>query len=350
MPELRECLVESNVISDPGISTLPAIFAPLTLANHLRQALPNEYRTLRHLYFQILKHHPGSRCTFEMAMETANGWRLVIGKVYAVDRPDVYQIMEEIQRAGFGSQDEFSIPKPLAYLHGLRLLLQERVRGPLAKQVFLAGSERDRTKAVARCARWLAKFHAVGPRSGEVSKPIGQLHSIARWSRTIAKLGQPLSDMAERLSRRLEEEAAEPRGIARCAGHGSFNCNQIILTEDRTTVFDWDSYDVADPCRDVARFLVALQRLAFKYLGSIRALDGIAEVFLKTYQALSPFKVAENLPWYRALACLKLSFYEADRSVCTLRDGIEALLSEGGACPGKIRRRQHDGKIGRPSG
>ena len=284
---------------------------------------------MRHLHFQILKHHPGSRCTFEMAMETANGLGWVIGKVYAVDRPDVYQIMQEIQQVGFGSQDEFAIPKPLAYLHGLRLLLQERIQGPLAKQVFLIDSERERTKAAACCARWLAKFHAVGPRSGEISDPLDQLHSIARWFQTIAKLGKPLADMAEQLSRRLQERAAEATGMARCAGHGSFNCNQIILTEDRTIAFDWDSYDVADPCRDVARFLVALQRLAFKYLGSIRALDGIAEVFLKTYQALSPFGVAGNLPWYRALTCLRLSTYEAARPVCTLRDGIEALLSEG---------------------
>jgi len=53
-------------------------------------------------------------------------------------------------------------------------------------------------------------------------------------------------------------------GTERCAGHGSYNCNQIILTEERTITFDWDSYDVADPGRGVARFLVALQRLAFK--------------------------------------------------------------------------------------
>ena len=156
VPELRERMVESNVVSDPGISTLPAIFDPVTIANHLRRALPNEYGTMQHLTFHILKHHPGSRCTFEMAMETANGWGWVVGKVYAVDRPDVYRTMQEIQRAGFGSQDEFSIPKPLAYLHGLRLLLLERVQGPLAKQVFLIGSEPDRTKAAARCARWLA--------------------------------------------------------------------------------------------------------------------------------------------------------------------------------------------------
>src|SRR5205807_8653582 len=92
---------------------------------------------------------------------------------------------------------------------------------------------------------------------------------------------------------------------------------------------DRDSRDGADPCRDVATFAGARQRLASKYMGSIRALDGIAEIFLKTYQTLSPFDVPANLPWYRALTCLRLSKYDATRPVCTSRDGIQALLSEG---------------------
>ena len=326
---MRECLLESNVICDPGIPTLAAIFDSATIAGLLRKALPGKFGTVRHLKFQVLKHHPGSRCTFEIAVETAKGWDSVVGKVYALDRPDVYRTMQEVQRAGFGSEDEFSIPKPLAYLSGLRLLLQERVHGPRAKQIFLTGSGQDRAQASARCAQWLAKFHAAGPRSGEALYPIEQLHSAARWSRTIAKLGQPLADMATRLFSHLEEGATKTTAAATCAGHGSFNCNQIIVTEGRTVVLDWDGYDVADPCRDVARFLVALQRLAFKYLGSIRALDCIAEIFLKTYQALSSYEVAATLPWYRALTCLRLSKYEANRPVCTFRDGIEALLTEG---------------------
>ena len=142
-------------------------------------------------------------------------------------------------------------------------------------------------------------------------------------------MGALFACQVKHLSKRLEEEAASANGRELCAGHGSYNCNQIILAADRTITFDWDSYDVADPCRDVARFTVALQRLAFKYLGSIRALDPAVEVFLNTYKTLSPFEVDANLAWYRALTCLRLAKYEANRPVCTFREGIEALLSEG---------------------
>src|ERR1700674_2412129 len=102
--------MESNLISDPGISTLPAIFDSVSIGKHLRPALAHEYRTIESLRFKILKHHPGSRCTFEIMLRTDHGWDCLIGKVYAADRADVYWTMEAIRRAGFGPKDEFSIP------------------------------------------------------------------------------------------------------------------------------------------------------------------------------------------------------------------------------------------------
>ena len=329
VPRSERCSLESSVISDPGIPTLAAIFDSAILENHLRSVLPEQCALVQDIRFHILKHHPGSRCTVEIALHTASGWEYAIGKVYASDRADVYRAMDAIRREGFGAADEYSIPKPLAYLSSLRLLLQEKVQGPRAKQVFLTGSEWDREQASKRCARWLAKFHTIAPLSGEVLDPNNEPHAIARWSRSIAKLGEPLASMVEELSERLLERVAAVRAGQLCAGHGSYNCNQIILAEGRTVAFDWDSYDVADPCRDVARFVVALQRLAFKYLGSFHALDGAIEIFLETYQELTPYQLTANLPWYRALTCLRLSKYEAHRPVCTFHDGIQALLAEG---------------------
>jgi len=320
---------EAEVITDPGIPTLAEAFDSVTIAKCLRQARPDRWEAIEDIRFWTLKHHPGKRCTFEIRLRTANARTYLIGKVYAEDRSDVYRAMDEIMRAGFGPGEELSIPQPIAYFPALRLLLQEKVEGPRAKQTFLTGDERDRVEAAKRCARWLAKFHAIAPRSGRVFDLTKHMNAVERWSQTIARLGEAFPSHARKLFRRLEEGAASANGRELCAGHGSYNCNQIILTKERTITFDWDGHDVADPSRDVARFIVALQRLAFKYLGSIRALDAVAEVFLKTYTALSPFEITGNLSLYRALTCLRLAKYEANRPVCTLREGIEALLDEG---------------------
>jgi aminoglycoside phosphotransferase (APT) family kinase protein len=237
--------------------------------------------------------------------------------------------MKSIQRAGFGPEQTFSIPQPVAYLPRLRLLLQEKVAGTRAKLIFVNGGDTDRADAAARAARWLAKFHADAPRAGHSTALTELLEPVERWSLRIAGLGEPFVSPARRLARRLAETAPLSRTTCVCAGHGSFSCHQIILGDGRTVTFDWDSYDVADPCRDVARFVVGLQRLAVKYHGFVSALDAAAEVFLTTYRARCPYDITTNLAWYRALTCLRLAKYEANRPVCTFPEGIEALLDEG---------------------
>src|SRR2546425_2264663 len=159
---------KSFLVSDPGIPTLEKAFDPVVLGEYLPEVLPSEWGAIRNVRLQVLKHHPGLRCTFEIGLGTARGCSSLIGKVYATDRADVYEAMERIRRAGFGQDQEFSIPHPLGYLPELRLLLLEKVEGTRVGEVFLEGSDRDRAGAAERCARWLARFHAEAPKVGPV--------------------------------------------------------------------------------------------------------------------------------------------------------------------------------------
>src|SRR5213078_3616012 len=96
-----------------------------------------------------------SRCTLEIALSTSSGPQELIGKVYAEDRSDVYRTMEQIRKAGFDSEDEFAIPRPVAFLASMRLLLYEKVSGIQAKDFMLSPKESDRLLAGERCAGWL---------------------------------------------------------------------------------------------------------------------------------------------------------------------------------------------------
>ena len=92
-------------------------------------------------------------------------------------------------------------------------------------------------------------------------------------------------------------------------------------------------YDVADPARDLGRFLAALRHSALSRLGSIRALDATADVFLRTYLGVGQPEVKRNLRFYEAAACLKLakhSFYHArlEKMEATLDEGLRVLERE----------------------
>jgi hypothetical protein len=319
--------------ADLGIATLSEVLDPIALANHLRVASLSSGNggAAEEVQVRALKHHPGRRCTLEIGLRAKNGWHFLIGKVYAKDHSDVFQAMDGIRQAGFGPEDEFSIPQPIAYLPSLRLLLQKKVEGPMAKEVFETGDEQSRAAAAERCAQWLARFQALAPSAGSVSYPRDLLNvkSIRRSSRKIAELGGHCADKAARLLQRLEDAAASLSPVEMRAGHGGYGATHVILSQDRTVVFDWDEYDVADPARDVGRFLATLRRRALGELGSIRALDSAAEVFLRIYLAEGRPEAERNLRFYEAAACLRLATRHLSNPVPHWEEKTDAMLDEG---------------------
>ena len=318
-----------DCIDDPAIPTLALVLNPVELGEHLRQFIPLQTKRLKEAEVRLLRHHAGKRCVVEITLRMTEGSHSLIGKVYAKDRSDVYQLMEEIRRAGFGPYDEFSIPRPTAYLPTLQLLLQERVEGRPTTESFLSDNESERTAAAERCARWLAKFHAMAPRMGPSFHLSSHLLSMEQWSRRLASLGEPFADKAGNLFKRLEATASELQPMEMCTTHGDYTHHQVILAPGRTVTVDWDNYVLADASHDVARFMVGLQRLALRWLGSIRALDGTAEVFLKTYVATDPSDITTPLAFQKAAICLEHAKHDVHKKACGWRERAEATLDEG---------------------
>src|SRR5436853_1119021 len=301
--------------SDPGISTLAAVLDPAELAKQLSQlALPQEqWHVLQGIRLRVLKWKKTSRCTFEIALETEHGQQDLIGKVYAEDRSDVYHAMEEISRAGFGPEEEYAIPRPVGYLAPMRLLLYEKVPGTRARVLIVNPNESDHVPAVERCARWLARFQARAPRSGRIVRLNDQLSFLEECWRSLAELGWPFADKASRLFEQLNATARGFGSMEMCAGHGMYTSGQVLLVESRTVTVDWDTYRVADPSYDVARMLVGFKRLGLRSFGSMHALDGAAEVFLRTYVASIYSDVTPHLAFQKAAICLERAKRDLDK-------------------------------------
>jgi hypothetical protein len=320
---------EPNVIIDPDLPTLAVVLDPTALRAHLRESLPGRVPESTDLEIRVLRHHPGKRCVVDIGWRTGAASPSLIGKVYAKDRSDVHRLLEEVSRAGFGPREEFSIPQPTAYLPALRLLLQEKVEGRPATDAFLSDDEPERTAAAERCARWLARFHAMRLRTGPRLDLSGHLLSLARWSGRLAALGDPLAGKAGTLFTRLEAAAAKLPRTDPCTNHGDYTHHQVILAPGRTVTVDWDKSCVADPSHEVARFVVGLQRLALRRLGSIRALDAAADVFLKTYAAAAGSDLTGPLAFHRAAICLEHAKHDVHKQAHGWPEKATATLDEG---------------------
>ena len=333
---MSEC---AQPFADPDIETLSEVLNPGAFAEHLRSAslYSDSEGGIKEVQSpRVLKHHPGNRCALEVSVRTAEGWHSLIAKIYHKDRSDVFEAMKGIQQSGFGPQDEFSIPQPIAYISSLQCMLLEKVDGSRVDEILKNGDEQIKAAAAERCALWLARFHALAPKAGEVSYPHDFLNSksMQRYSREIAERGGICADKAASLLQRLEDELPSLSHVKMCAGHGSYSASHALLVQGRTVVFDWDGYDVANPARDVARFLGTLRRSSFSRNGSVNTLDGTAEVFLKTYLAAGRPEVARDLHFFEAATCLNLAKHSLCRQVDSVegekkRKKAEAMLDEG---------------------
>jgi hypothetical protein len=314
----------------PDASALAAVPDLGELGRHLRQ-LANAHggaRGVRDVQTQLLKWQTGNRCTLEIAIQTEGGWHYLIGKVYARDRIDVFEAMKKIWQSGLNREAGFSIPRPVTYVSSLRLLLQERIEGVLAKRVFLDGNPNQRAEAAERCALWLARFQALAPRQGKTMDVARILRHGERRVRFIVEAGMPFASKARKLFELLA--VAPPALDMMCAGHGDYKPeHQFLLPQGGTITFDWDCYDIADPCRDAALFLIYLERLALGGLGAVRELESASQAFLKTYLAASHPGVEVRLRFHKAALYLQ----EAKRDVGEQHPGwlerAEIMLDQG---------------------
>src|SRR5919197_2295200 len=314
--------------SGSGNPTMAAVLDPAELARQLNVLLG--WNTSQGLRLRVLRWKKANRCTFEMTLGAAGEGvcQELIGKVYAEERSVVYRVMEEITQAGFGAEDKFAIPQPVAFLPSLRLLLYEKVSGASVRAMIVQSDAADRARAAEQSARWLARFHARAPRSGPVIHVHDQFMSSERAWRVVADLGEPLADKVGRLFERLSTAARGLGPIELCAGHGMYTPGQVVLADGwiRTVTVDWDTNQAAYPSHDVARFLVSLKRLGWRCFGSAHALDAAAEAFLKTYvAAAAPADITARLPFQEAVIYLERAQRDAEKQK---RELAETMLNE----------------------
>src|SRR5919108_2102484 len=283
---------------------------------------------LRTLYARMLRVHK-NRCTFDIEMETENGPHFVIGKVHDVERSDIHSAMHEIIESSFCDDASFTIARPLAYLPSLHVLLEEKVRGLIGKDVFLKGNADEQLAVAERCGAWLARFHKLAPRLGDFVPPQEQLTSHQKWNDAIAQSGEPLTAKCEQLLQRLKIMAPSATELAPRAGHGSYMPDHVFVDGSRTIVIDFDEHDAADPARDVSTFIVALRRLGLKKLESIDVFDPAIDTFLRAYSADAPKGAMEHLSFYKAALFLHKAQRDLFKWSPPFRDRAEIMIREG---------------------
>lgn len=321
----------ANSALDPAGSALTAFLDPQEFQEQLEllSSSMRDWGTVGDVQTTVLKCHPGRRCAFQVTWKAGDSCRELIGKVYTEECPNVFEVMAAMRRKGFDDDSEFSIPQPVAYLRNLRLLLVAKVKGAHAAQIFLEGDAQEREMAAKRSAQWLARFQTLRGIPGGILSSLKMLRRSSRTYKGLVEGCPSLERKAQRLFEGLEPAWESLLDIPMVPGHGDFVPAHVFLGDGRVITVDWDSFTLSDPSRDVARFLLGIRRLAERHLGSIRALDSCAEIFLDTYLAEGNKHVAKNLPFHMAALCLRQAKRFVRRRRPRWQERAEALLDEG---------------------
>jgi aminoglycoside phosphotransferase (APT) family kinase protein len=183
--------------------------------------------------------------------------------------------------------------------------------------------------AATKCAQWLAAFHDGAPLLGPRIEWSDHLLSIAQWYFRVVSLERSLADKSRAVLSALEFASRLVQAKEAVGVHGDYTHHQVIFGESSTITTDWDNHGVAHPARDVARFVVGLQRLAMRSRGSIGALERAGQSFIETYLATSRFDVSAALPFHRAAACLEHVKHDVHKRSQGWRERAERTLDEG---------------------
>jgi aminoglycoside phosphotransferase (APT) family kinase protein len=155
--------------------------------------------------------------------------------------------------------------------------------------------------------RMLAVLHNVDPQAlGLTPEPAISLpEELRRWHRALERADSTFAVLGSAVCAELAKMQPDPVPPRVC--HGDFRLGNTLCEHGRVlAIIDWEIWSLSDPRLDVAWLLLTADADAHPL--AIRQAAGMptAEELLRVYESESGGRL-DHLPWFRALALLKMA-------------------------------------------
>jgi aminoglycoside phosphotransferase (APT) family kinase protein len=239
-----------------------------------------------------------------------------------------YRVLQALwDKTAVAGDTDFTGPRPIAYLSGLRAVLQEEFPGTTLLDILLY-QEEEAIPVIRRAARALASLHL-----GHVDTP--RRHSLQDEVADLERGGEFLRSACPQLAPDIENvvdatvaglEALEE--VPPAPTHLDFAFDHIMVKGDRLALIDLDSLAEADPVMDVAIVLAHLSTHSLiSALPRDRALEA-GRVFVEEYFARVPESWYARLPLLYASAVTQSAAGIIRTHQANWPEKIELLLDE----------------------
>jgi hypothetical protein len=235
-----------------------------------------------------------------------------------------HQVLRELWKQARSNGEGFTVARPLAYLSGLRTLLQEEAPGMPLDEILLGDG--DTTGALRRVAEALAAFNqGDAPATTQRHLLTDQAAVLERARRLLGwacpHLRVEVESVIEGVLGGLQEVPLRPT-------HRDLKPDHIFVDGERTIFIDLDSLAKADPVLDPAYLLARLAAMPALFPIPRQRTRTAAREFAEEYFAHVPSTWQERLPFHYAGALLKISFGLFGRQAPEWPDKIATLLEE----------------------
>ena len=238
---------------------------------------------------------------------TATRDTVVAKGYYRGDGAATFVAMERLWRAGFSEDVRLSMPKPLAYLTGPRLLLQTRAAGSSLYR-FLDDLPAG-ISAVKMTGRWLAKLHNIPLTDGPLLNPVREQERLVNFRDALtvacpadAARIRDLSDGVD-IGRETSVAPLVPT-------HGDFQPKNVHTLGRRVSVIDFDRFAVAEPARDLGHFVAQSMTMSYVRTGSFEAIAEWNRSFLDAYAVSAPSGALTGLAVATVRSMLEILYYK----------------------------------------
>jgi hypothetical protein len=242
---------------------------PWNIAPLLAQ-LPRLGASTRVRRARVTRHKLHRRCAIEYELTTTEDRTevcTVIGRIRARhDGAEDFARADALWSGTFGdtSGDGISVPEPVGAVPALHMWLQRKVRGRGAGDLVMGRAVPDLSERIAEAAH---KIHTNAVPTRRRHTVVDEMSALCRYLGEVSKL-QPR--WANRINGVLDGCAHLAGGIecgSPTAIHGDFYHDQVIVSDQRIYVVDFDLYAVGDPALDVGNFVAHLTELALRTSG-----------------------------------------------------------------------------------
>jgi Phosphotransferase enzyme family len=243
-----------------------------------------------------------------------------------------YQVLRALWDKTSAGDAGFTVGRPIAYLNGLRTLLQEETPGTSLEDILLQQDEA--TPAMRKAAGTLVALHLD-------HVPMSRRRCLRNEIATLERVGKLLQWACPHLRAEVQEivgaVVAGLEEVALAPTHGDLKLEHILFDGDRLALLDLDGFAEADPVLDAAKVLAHLAGMPFRFPLPDGCAQTAARAFAGEYFAHVPETWRDRLPLHYAGAILKIAAGFFINQEPGWPDTITTLVEEAkGSLAGKV--------------